>query len=194
MRGSSLGGGNRTVRGDGVRGGGVKLLPDARQRCLLRVAVLDDGTARREWAEWRSAGGTLDELDDRSQALLPQLYRRLSAMGVDDPDMARLKGTYRHRWCENVGAMRAGQSALAVLAGAGVETMIFKGMALMVAYGRDPGARPMGDVDVVVKPVDARRSLELLLRAGFAVQRRHRALRRSACPAERQPLPAGGGR
>jgi hypothetical protein len=147
--------------------GAVKLLPGPQQRRLLRVAVLDDDTATQEWERWRAGGGTLDDLDNRSQALLPLLYRRLNAMGVDDPDMARLKGTYRHRWCENVDALRAGRAALSILAAAGTGAMVFKGAALMIAYGRDPGARPMGDVDLVVRPGEARAALELLLNAGF---------------------------
>ena len=126
---------------------GAGVLPDPLQRRLLRVAVLDDGTARREWAEWRRGGGTLDGLEAPSQAVLPQLYQRLSAMGIEDPDMARLKGTYRHRWCENVDSLRAGRAALSILVDAGIETMVFKGAALIIAYGRH-GARPMGDVDL----------------------------------------------
>jgi len=45
--------------------------------------------------------------------------------------------------------------------------MLCKGAALIVAEGRDPGARPMGDVDIVVAPGDARRALELLVAAGY---------------------------
>lgn len=145
----------------------MKVLPSPEQRRLLRVAVLDDDTARREWDEWRLQGGTLDALDPQAQTVLPKLYRRLSAMSIDDPDMARLKGTYRHRWCENVDGLRIARPALSLLEGAGIETMVLKGAALMIAYGRDPGARPMGDVDIVVKPGDARRALELLLKAGY---------------------------
>ncbi len=145
----------------------AKVLPSELQRRLLRVAVLDDETARREWAAWRAGGGDLDDLDYQCQGVLPLIYRRLHDMGVDDPDMARLKGTYRHRWCENVDALRLARPVLSLLADAGVETMVFKGAALMIGYGRDPGARPMGDVDIVVRPADARRALDLLLSAGY---------------------------
>ena len=145
----------------------AKMVPNHLQRQLLRVAVLDDSTARREWAEWRAGGGSLDDLDPWSQSALPQLYLRLSELAVNDPDMARLKGTYRHRWCENVAALRAARPVITILSDAGIETLVFKGAALMIGYGRGPGARPMGDVDIVVKPSDARRGLDVLVKAGY---------------------------
>lgn len=150
-----------------MSGQGVMVMPNALQRRLLRVAILDNDTARREWAEWRRGGGDLDALDYPAQAVLPLIYRRLTVICVDDPDMARLKGIYRHRWCENVDALRLARPVLSLLAGAGIGTMVFKGAALMIAYGRGPGERPMGDVDIVVKPGDAHRALELLLEAGY---------------------------
>ena len=44
--------------------------------------------------------------------------------------------------------MRVVRPALEILVEAGISTMLCKGAALIVGYGRDPGARPMADVDV----------------------------------------------
>src|SRR4051794_15438255 len=67
---------------------------------LLRAAVLQDERGARAWRELRphfdldSAGG------DRSR-LLPMAYRTLRALGIDDPDLARLRGIHRATWYRN---------------------------------------------------------------------------------------------
>ncbi|HVA05267.1 MAG TPA: nucleotidyltransferase family protein [Acidimicrobiales bacterium] len=143
------------------------LLPDAAQTLLCQAAILNDESARRAWSRWRANGGALDDLDYPTQSVLPQLYQNLTKLGIDDPDIGRLKGAYRRCWFENQRIMHVVRPAISTLHEAGLQTMLCKGAALIAADGRDPGARPMGDVDVVVAPAEARRALEVLIDAGY---------------------------
>jgi hypothetical protein len=62
---------------------------------------------------------------------------------------------------------RDAAEVLSVLREAGVETIALKGIALAVgAYG-DVGVRPMGDVDVLVRPADGDTALAALTAAGW---------------------------
>jgi Uncharacterised nucleotidyltransferase len=143
------------------------ILPSPEQRALLRAAVLPRSDALRAWTAWRRGGGDIDDLDATTQAVLPELCRQLLSFGVRDRDIGRLKGAYRRCWYENLHVMRVVRPALQILEEAGIPTMLCKGAALIVGYGRDPGARPMGDVDVVVPPDRARRALETLIGSGY---------------------------
>lgn len=151
-----------------MRVSGPSLLPNQTQRRLLQAALLAGDRASDAWAAWQAEGHTIDRLDYSTQAILPQLYQHLHELGVEDDDMGRLKGAYRRCWYENLHVMRVVRPALSALADAGITTLICKGAALIIAYDRDPGARPMGDVDIVVRPVDAQKALELLTMAGYS--------------------------
>ena len=88
-------------------GGRPAIVPTPEQQSLLQAAVLPRHEALRTWAAWREAGGVIDDLDATTQALLPELCRRLLSLGVARiPDMGRLKGAYRRCWYENHHVMR----------------------------------------------------------------------------------------
>jgi hypothetical protein len=140
--------------------------PTPHERLLLEAALLDGDAARAAWQRWRSLAD-LDALDAGAQRLLPLLYRRLVALGVDDPELGRLKGVYRRSWYENQRLFHRAGAALTVLHGAGIETLVLKGAALSVGHYRDLGARPMEDADVLVPVERAAEAIAVLRDAGW---------------------------
>jgi Uncharacterised nucleotidyltransferase len=70
------------------------------QQLLLKAAILSNSGAIAAWQQWKSEVD-IETLDDASNVLLPQLYQNLLAHGIDDPEMARLKGVYRRTWYGN---------------------------------------------------------------------------------------------
>ena len=141
--------------------------PTELQTLLLRAALSPSATAL---DAWRSLRGSLDldRLDHGSQRLLPLLRRNLSALGVDDPVLARCKGVYRYQWGRNQLLFRRGVTVLESLATADVPTLLLKGSALVSrAYG-DPGLRPMEDFDVAVPEATGERAVAVLERSGWS--------------------------
>jgi hypothetical protein len=81
--------------------------------------------------------------------------------------MGTLKGVYRHSWYCNQRLFHEAADTIRVLEAGGVETMVMKGAALSVLYYRDPGSRPMEDLDVVVRSERIHDALRLLAEAGW---------------------------
>jgi hypothetical protein len=137
--------------------------PDPLQRSLLRVAFLERDEAQAEWQALRRSL-VLDEVWDReTHRLLPLVYRRLMALGVEDPELPRLKGLHRHAWYENQLNLSRLAPFLARLDGASIGTMVLKGVPLALRFYGDLGSRPMNDADVLVptdRMADALRLLE----------------------------------
>jgi len=119
------------------------------QRWLLRVAVLDGDAARDAWERWRP-GADLGSVDRGSQRLLPQLYRNLVALGVDDPALPRLREEHDRQEAANARLFARAGEAVGALEAAGVPTLVLKGAALAFLCYDSLGARPMTDVDVLV--------------------------------------------
>jgi hypothetical protein len=82
---------------------------------------------------------------------MPPLSKALTAHGVDDPELPRLKGVYQFSWYRNQRLFADGAAVLGALEAAGVPTMLLRGAAMAVAYYGDAGMRPMNDLDVLVR-------------------------------------------
>jgi hypothetical protein len=134
---------------DGRHAGGP--WPSPAQELLLRAATLSGDASAEAWRAWR-ADHDLDSADQASQRVFPLLYRRLRNQGVDDPLLGRLKGTYRLTWVWNQMLFTRASQALAALASSGIDAIVLKGASLALLDYRDAGARPMGDVDFLIRP------------------------------------------
>jgi hypothetical protein len=152
----------------------VACWPDAAEELLLGAALLDEGAAVEAWNEWR-AGVDVDALSHESQRLLPMVYRRLRRLGLEDAEMPRLKGLYRWTWSHNQLLFAHGGAAIAELERAGIGTLVLKGGALVHLDYRDVGARPMADLDLLVRPERAEDAMELLMRLGWRPPRQRPA-------------------
>lgn len=79
-----------------------------------------------------------------------------------------LRDAYRYQALHTTVVLESGARAVEALAGAGIEVLPFKGMALFRAgVYTDPGARAMEDVDLLVAPGDVERAVGVLEGVGF---------------------------
>lgn len=136
------------------------------QRSLLLACLAPTNEVEAHWRDWREHID-IDHLDEASNRQLPLLYRRLQAAGLADPDMGRLRGIYRYHWCRNQLLLAEVKRLLAALRDRGVEVMLLKGAALIQRHYRDPGLRPMSDLDIMVRPTDMGTVYALLRERGW---------------------------
>lgn len=147
----------------------TRFWPDERQALLLHAALLDGDDAAAAWRRWRADDDALDGVDGLSFDLLPLLYRNLTRWGVEDPDLPRLKGVYRYAWYANQRLLEAAGRALRALGDRGLETLVLGGVPLAELHYRDAGVRPIGAVDIAVRPADAGAAVAALREAGWAL-------------------------
>jgi len=138
------------------------------------VAAAGDHPARVQalpaWERWR-AFVDFETLDAGSQRLVPQLCQRLLLERVADPLMGRIKGLYRRTWSQNQLLLRRAQALLRTLHEAGIETLVLKGAALIAQHYRDPGLRPMDDIDLLVHPGQVAHAIDVLRREAWRAVR-----------------------
>lgn len=102
--------------------------------------------------------------------LLPLVYRNLERNQVDDPDMPRLRGVYRHTWVTNQRLAHRVDRGLDALKRRGIPTMVLKGSAVSGTHYSDAGVRAMDDIDVLVPPAHASQALDVLRGDGWSPQ------------------------
>lgn len=146
---------------------GAAWLPSSQQLLLLRASLWEGERALEAWAKWRREEPDLDTIEPGSYRLLPLAYRNLGPELAADPDAGRLKGVYRRSWATNQFVLRVGRRAIDALQAAGLEVLALKGAALISSAYGDPGARPMGDVDLAVRPEGVKDAVRALRTAGL---------------------------
>ena len=143
-------------------------LPGDAQTLLIHAAVAGREVAREAWNEWqRRTPWETKAIDAASQRLLPLVYLSLLRIDPSIPGLKRLKGTYRRTWFENSRLLHLAKPAIRALLDAGHRVMVIKGASLTVRYYGERGARPMGDVDLLVPAVEAPAALDVLERLGW---------------------------
>jgi Uncharacterised nucleotidyltransferase len=140
--------------------------PTTDQELLLQAAVLDGSDAIESWRRW-CANWNIDDLNPRSLHLLPQIYRNLQNFGSAVPEFNRLKGIYRYTWYGNQEWVREIVPVLEALHDAGVAAIVLRDLALISAYYRDFGQRPVQDASLFIRPNQLSLALEQLRSIGW---------------------------
>jgi Uncharacterised nucleotidyltransferase len=140
--------------------------PDEIQELLLRAALLPGEAGAAAWAAVRPHID-VDHLPGELHRLMPPLSKALTARGVDDPELPRLKGVYQFSWYRNQLLFSDGAVLVGALEAAGVPTMLLRGAAMSVAYRTDAGLRPMNDLDVFVRAPEFDRARQLAEAEGW---------------------------
>jgi hypothetical protein len=125
-------------------------------RCLARAAA--------NLQHWEGVAAQAE-----LHGVAPLLYVHSKAAGVQIPLSTRreLQGLYvRHRQANRI-RMRLLGDVLAAYQSAGIAALILKGAALCQLVYREPGLRPMSDIDILVAPSQARRAQQVLADLGF---------------------------
>ena len=133
---------------------------------LLKAALLKDERAIKTWRAWQSLVDEND-LDEASHRLLPLLYQNLSRLGVDQDELSKYKQVYRFYWYKNQLIINKATRIIQSLENSGIECLFLKGFPLAYHYYPNPGLRPFGDVDILVKPADALHAYALLRENNF---------------------------
>jgi hypothetical protein len=144
--------------------------PDARHRTLLHAALDAGEPAAAAWRGWRSMVD-FDDVDGPEQRLLPLAYANLGDAIRDDEVFGRASGLYRRTWTRNQLLFDRAAGVVGALGDAGIETLLLKGAPLSILHYESAGARPMADVDVLVRPHNAERAMAVLRAGGWVPER-----------------------
>jgi hypothetical protein len=141
--------------------------PNPIQKLLLEASLFDGIQAVKSWNEWNThSNSTL--LDAGSLRLLPLLYLNLKQILEGDTRIEDLKQHYINTWIQNRFQLTIANEIIARLQDIGIIPLVLKGVPLIkIAYNDDLGARPMADIDVMVKPSDISTVEDELLKNGW---------------------------
>lgn len=142
--------------------------PTATQRDLLAVAFSEPPSAVEKWSGLRPHF-VLDDIEPGDFALLPLVYRNLTAGGHDDALAPRLKGIVRRTWVLNNLVLSSSKDVARALREAGLRAMLVEGPVLAGRFYPDLGMRPSSYFDVLVKASELEEATAPLTALGWQV-------------------------
>src|SRR5262249_40235381 len=142
-------------------------LLDEAHRVVLSAATGREEDAIAAYKAWRAAT-PLDDIDHSTYRIMPLLIDLVRRSGIDDPDIARMKGVARHIWTSNLLRLRLLFVALDTLEAAGIRPMLLKGAALLARHPAIAGKRTFADFDILVPPNTIVEATRALRTAGFS--------------------------
>src|ERR1043166_1109772 len=111
-----------------------------RQELLLKACLLEGAAAREAFRAWE---GSLDDepIDLYSLKLVPLLYRKLAADGIESSRLLQFEAIYRVNHLRNLQLFGSVGPVLQKLSDARVTILILKGAILTEDYYKDRGVR-----------------------------------------------------
>lgn len=144
-----------------------KYWPTSLRESLFLAAFLEGDAALEAWEKWLSQVNMQDYPDWGSFRLLPQLYRNMLELGVDDPVMMKLKGIVRRNWFENQRYLSNIEPLLHDLHEPGGECMLLDGPALVLTCGLDYALAKPAVLPIMVRVDRADEVMDTLLNLGW---------------------------
>ena len=117
------------------------------------------------WQTW-SASGNIADLSHGAARLLPLIDHNLRHHGGEGVVGSGTE-LLAAMWCETQLLHHEAGEMLRALERGRVDTLLLKGAALTFLDYPEPSLRPMADVDVLVRPGDIRRAIDILRRSGW---------------------------
>lgn len=141
------------------------VIPNPTQEVILRAAFATEPEFSMWWDQCVQTIDP-DKLDASTTTLLPLIQPKLTH--VETSPLAKLcQIQYRKVWIHNELQLQRTKIILSELVKDGIRPILLKGAALLYQYYVDAGIRFMSDVDLLVKPSEYKRAVEIVLEFGF---------------------------
>ena len=170
---------------------GAARLPVGTDEDWVLAALHHDDVGAAAWSRVRRTFDVLG-LPDGHERLVPLLYETVARTTPSDPLLPELGRGRLLRLTDRRRLLSAVVPVIEALADEGIEAMVLKGAALADVY-ESPAHRPMVDVDVLVRPRDLPRVVDILTRRGLRADDDVLQPVKVACRHSVAFVPMGGG-
>jgi len=140
--------------------------PTDKQELLLKACLLPGNAGTAAWDHWKQYC-VIEKLDRGSLRLLPLLYKNLLSLNIEHSLLNQFRVLYQQTWVHNNKILDDFSSIQNLFAENGIPTILLKGAALILQYYKDPGLRPIADVDVLVPRDKRMQSIHVLAEQGW---------------------------
>ena len=140
--------------------------PNEAERAFLELLFCEEKAFPAKLSAW-SDEIVFDDIDYATARLLPLLYLRLRALGIEHPLKGKMQGFYKLAWVKNQRLLATVRDVLHILEENYIPALLVKGIPLVLDTYKDMGARFMGDADLFIHPHNAKKTVALMQERGW---------------------------
>jgi hypothetical protein len=133
---------------------------------LMRACALPEERARGAWQAW-TRERDFDQISWPEIRLVAFLAERIATLDPQSPLRPRVEGLARANWTRNQSKLRGLVELHDALQAQAIPSLIFKGASVHAEGIASLRRRVIGDVDLLVRPQDISRALEVMLATGW---------------------------
>ena len=141
--------------------GNFAWLPTAKQELLLKAALFENSSAVAAWQDWKRSV-QMKNIFDAEIRLFPLVYHNLQKLQYTDELTGFLKTAHRTAHRNTQFRLQTTEDIITNFKDNGLRTILLKGAALGIVYYDSTALRPMADIDLLIKPADFPKALEIL--------------------------------
>ena len=139
---------------------------EPQQKLMLEALILPAPLDKESFAQWL-AEIDLDAMDYPTLRLCSPLLEKFGGALAGTPYYERLKGIYRYFHFRSNLIASAGRRAVLGMLDAGIDVVLFKGIAISLKYHGNIAIRPMADIDVLVRREHLPQAEQVLRQYGY---------------------------
>ena len=136
------------------------------QKLMLEALILPAPLDRESFSRWL-VEIDLDAMDYPTLRLCSPLLKKFGGALAGTPHYERLKGIYRYFHFRSNLIASAGRRAVLGMLDAGIDVVLFKGIAIALKYHGNTAIRPMADMDVLIRRESIPQAEEVLRQYGY---------------------------
>ena len=140
-------------------------MTNRKQELALGAALLPTELALKKWQELVLIS-EIEEFEHSVTRTLPVVYLNCKDE-LSGNQLLKLRGSYRHSWARNTELFMQLKPVLENLHQAAINYRLLKGGAINMLIG-PPGARIMGDIDLLINKSDLHKLQQILISLGFS--------------------------
>ena len=143
-----------------------KSFPNKEEESFLKMLLSSKDDFPKLWQQWKGQV-VIDRLDKATAKLIPFLYLRLKELNIEDDEIKRIKGVYKHTWYKNLLVLDAARNVISLFNKEDIPAILLKGVPLLGNVYEDTGARSVGDADILIDPKHVEKAVAIIKANGW---------------------------
>ena len=90
-----------------------KSFPNKEEESFLKMLLSSKDDFPKLWQQWKGQV-VIDSLDKATTKLIPFLYLRLKELNIENDEIKRIKGVYKHTWYKNLLVLDAARNVISL--------------------------------------------------------------------------------
>lgn len=143
-----------------------KSFPNKEEELFLKLILSNDNNFEELYYKWEREV-VFNDINYAVLRLIPLLYLKLKSFNIKSDLIGKIRGMYKMAWYKNQLILDSVKSVIDLFNKENIPIILLKGVPLIENVYKDPGARYLGDADILVDPQYIKKAIKIMINDGW---------------------------